>query len=598
MKLKFVLAWILVVCAVFGITWNVYTPSTHDIDYSKFMEKVANHNITAVTIYPDHTMEGVTRNGMLYSTTTPATLSYQALTTSQLTEHGVAVRAGGSSYSGGMIIILVIGLIFLIYYLYRNNSNSTSSSSSATRLSMGFSKFNTKPIISTDIKFSDVAGIEEIIVDLQEIVDFLKDPKKYHRLGSKIPKGVLLVGHPGTGKTLLAKALSSEANVPFFAVSGSDFVEMFAGVGASRVRDLFAKAKENAPCIIFIDEIDSIGKKRGISFGGGHDEREQTLNQILVEMDGFESSKRTILILGATNRPDILDNALLRPGRFDRKIFIDMPDLAGREKILVVHTKNIPLDKDIDISIIARGTPGFSGAELANLANEAALIAARSKKTRVSLEDFEQARDKILMGSPKRSLRMTQEEKKLTAYHEAGHALLALFCKYADPIHKITIIPRDMALGLMMQLPERDTVTISKVQLEEKIAIALAGREAERKFFGDEHMTSGASSDIRAATDIAYKMVCHYGMCDTAGMIHYAQRDQHTGELLEYSNEVQKEIDNSVRRFIDNGSKIARGIIDKHAELLIEIANLLLSKETITGDEARLMRDNYLAMRN
>ncbi len=440
------------------------------------------------------------------------------------------------------------------------------------------------------VTFEDVAGVDEAKEDLVEIVDFLKDPHKFQRLGGKIPKGALLVGPPGTGKTLLARAIAGEANVPFFTISGSDFVEMFVGVGASRVRDMFEQAKKNAPCIIFIDEIDAVGRHRGAGLGGGNDEREQTLNQLLVEMDGFEANEGVILI-AATNRPDVLDPALLRPGRFDRQIVVPNPDVAGREKILKVHMKNVPLAPDIDAKTIARGTPGFSGADLANLVNEAALLAARRNKRMVTQHEFEEAKDKVMMGAERRSLAMTEDEKKLTAYHEAGHALVAINVPKSDPVHKATIIPRGRALGMVMQLPEGDRLSMSFTQMTSRLAILMGGRIAEELTFGEDNVTSGAQSDIEQATRLARAMVTRWGYSKTLGTVAYGENQEEVflGHSVARSQNVSEStsqiIDEEVKRIVAEGFSAARKILTKKNKDLETLAKGLLEYETLSGEE-------------
>ena len=437
------------------------------------------------------------------------------------------------------------------------------------------------------VTFKDVAGIDEAKEELQEIIEFLKDPKKFTKLGGKIPKGVLLIGPPGTGKTLLAKAIAGEADVPFFSISGSDFVEMFVGVGAARVRDLFIQGKRNAPCIIFIDEIDAVGRHRGAGLGGGHDEREQTLNQLLVEMDGFES-KEGVIIIAATNRPDVLDPALLRPGRFDRQVYVPNPDVKGREGILKVHTKDKPLGDDVDLSIIARGTPGFSGADLANLVNEAALIAAKKGKNKIEMEDFEEAKDKIILGKERRSMIISPEEKKNTAYHESGHTIVAKKLPQADPIHKVTIIPRGRALGVTQQMPVDDRYTLTKEYLETQIAILMGGRVAEEIVLN--HMTTGAGNDIERATKLARKMVCEWGM-SSLGPISFGEKDEEIflgKELVrhkDYSERTAILIDKEVEKIVKQGYDTAKQILLDNIDILHKMANALLEKETLTSEE-------------
>ncbi len=461
---------------------------------------------------------------------------------------------------------------------------------------MGFGKSRARLLTEKQgrVTFADVAGIDEAKQELEEIVEFLKDPQKFQRLGGKIPKGALLIGPPGTGKTLTARAVAGEANVPFFTISGSDFVEMFVGVGASRVRDMFEQGKKNAPCIIFIDEIDAVGRHRGAGLGGGNDEREQTLNQLLVEMDGFEATEG-VIIIAATNRPDVLDPALLRPGRFDRQVIIPNPDVKGREKILKVHMKKVPLASNVDASVTARGTPGFSGADLANLVNEAALLAARRNKRVVGMEEFEEAKDKVMMGAERRSLAMTDEEKKLTAYHEAGHALVALNEPESDPIHKATIVPRGRALGMVMRLPEGDRISMSKAKLEADLSVAMGGRIAEELIFGKEKVTTGASSDISMATEISRRMVTEWGMSDKLGTIRYVnnQEEVFLGHSVSQSKNMSDEtaslIDSEVRRIVEEAYGRATKILtDKMADLH-KIAKALLEYELLSGDEIKAL---------
>ncbi|MBX3021319.1 MAG: ATP-dependent zinc metalloprotease FtsH [Bdellovibrionales bacterium] len=442
------------------------------------------------------------------------------------------------------------------------------------------------------VTFKDVAGVEEAKQELREIVEFLKDPKKFTKLGGRIPKGVLLVGHPGTGKTLLARAVAGEANVPFFTISGSDFVEMFVGVGASRVRDLFEQGKKNAPCLIFIDEIDAVGRHRGAGMGGGHDEREQTLNQLLVEMDGFESNDGVILI-AATNRPDVLDPALLRPGRFDRRVVVNKPDLKGREEILKVHTRRTPMANDVDLARVARGTPGFSGADLENLVNEAALQAARENKARLEMEDFEKAKDKVLMGSERKSMVISEKEKRLTAYHEAGHAIVGRSLPGLDPVHKVTIIPRGMALGLTMTLPEDDQLSLTKSKATNLIAFSFGGRAAEELVFKD--YTTGAGNDIEKATEIARRMVCEWGMSEKLGPLAYEKREgpvflgMQQSSSRDYSESKAQEIDAEVYRLINEGHEVALKILGDNMQVLHNMAGALLEFETIDADEVNLL---------
>lgn len=452
---------------------------------------------------------------------------------------------------------------------------------------MGFGKSRAKMLTEKqgNVTFADVAGIDEAKQDLEEIVEFLKDPQKFQRLGGQIPRGALLVGSPGTGKTLIARAVAGEAGVPFFTISGSDFVEMFVGVGASRVRDMFEQGKKNAPCIIFIDEIDAVGRHRGAGYGGGNDEREQTLNQLLVEMDGFESNEG-VIILAATNRPDVLDPALLRPGRFDRQIMVPLPDVKGREAILNVHIKKVPLANNVDVSIIARGTPGFSGAELANLVNEAALLAARRNKRVIGMDDLEEAKDKVMMGAERRSLAMSEDEKKNTAYHEAGHALVALNEPESDPIHKATIVPRGRALGMVMRLPEGDRYSQTYAKMKADLAVTMGGRVAEEIIFGAENVTSGASGDIQQASSMARAMVMEWGLSDEIGMVNFGE-NPNSYHPRRISETMENKIDAEVRRFIDEGYKRAKKILTDNIDDLHKIAKALLEYELLSGDEIK-----------
>ncbi len=467
---------------------------------------------------------------------------------------------------------------------------------------MGFGRSKAKLLTEAKgrITFEDVAGIDEAKDELAEIVEFLKDPGKFQRLGGKIPKGALLVGPPGTGKTLLARAIAGEANVPFFTISGSDFVEMFVGVGASRVRDMFEQAKKNAPCIIFIDEIDAVGRHRGAGLGGGNDEREQTLNQLLVEMDGFEANEGIILI-AATNRPDVLDPALLRPGRFDRQVVVPNPDVAGREKILRVHTRNVPVAQGVDLKVIARGTPGFSGADLANLVNEAALLAARRGKRVVTAREFEDAKDKVMMGAERRSMAMSEKEKELTAWHEAGHAIVALNVPESDPVHKATIVPRGRALGMVMQLPEGDRYSINYTQMTSRLAVMMGGRVAEELHFGKNQITSGASSDIQAATSLARNMVTRWGYSDQLGLVAYGdnQEEIFLGHSVARTNNISSTtarlIEDEVKRFVNEGYEKAKQVLTERAEDHKRLSEALLEYETLSGEEiASILRGEKL----
>jgi cell division protease FtsH len=476
-------------------------------------------------------------------------------------------------------VLLIVGLWIFFMRQMQTGGNKA--------LSFGKSKAKLLNTSGKKVTFKDVAGVEEAKEELQEIVEFLKEPQKFQKLGGRIPKGVLLMGPPGTGKTLLARAIAGEANVPFFSISGSDFVEMFVGVGASRVRDLFEQGKKNAPCIIFIDEIDAVGRHRGAGLGGGHDEREQTLNQLLVEMDGFESNEGVILI-AATNRPDVLDPALLRPGRFDRRVVVDRPDINGRLGVLKVHTRNIPLDENVNLAVIARGTPGFAGADLANLVNEAALIAARRNKKKVDMGDFEFAKDKVIMGVERKTMMLTDEEKRVTAYHEAGHALVACFTPGADPLHKVTIIPRGRALGLTMQLPTEDKYTYKKMYVQAQISILMGGRVAEE--LTQDDITTGAGNDIERATEMAHRMVCEWGMSEL-GPLAYGSKEEPVflgrefAQRADYSQDTAIRIDREVTRIVQAGYESATAILTEHRDVLERIARDLLERETLDGEE-------------
>jgi cell division protease FtsH len=482
-------------------------------------------------------------------------------------------------------VVLLIGVFMFMMRQMQSGGNKA--------MSFGKSRARLLSMQQKKITFKDVAGVDEAKEELKEIIEFLREAQKFQRLGGRIPKGVLLVGPPGTGKTLLARAVAGEANVPFFSISGSDFVEMFVGVGASRVRDLFEQGKKNAPCIIFIDEIDAVGRHRGAGLGGGHDEREQTLNQLLVEMDGFESNDGVILV-AATNRPDVLDPALLRPGRFDRRVIVGRPDVRGREEVLRVHAKKVPLADDVNLNVLARGTPGFSGADLANMVNEAALAAARHNRKAVHMYDFEVAKDKVMMGAERKSMLLTDEEKRVTAYHEAGHALVAAMSEHADPLHKVTIIPRGMALGVTMQLPMEDKYTVTKNYLQTQMAILMGGRCAEEIFL--KQMTTGAGNDIERASELARKMVCEYGMSDLGPMT-FGKKEQEVflgrdiGQARDFSDDTAKDIDAQVRGFIDEGYKAAYGLLDNHQDIMHRMAAALLERETLDAIELKLIID-------
>jgi cell division protease FtsH len=563
--------------------------ASREIAYSEFLTDLDAGRVKSVTISGDRITGTYTDNNSGFQTYSPGDPNL----VSRLEAKGVVINArpetdGSNTIFGYIISWLPMILILGVWIFFMRQMQSGSGRA------MGFGKSKAKLLTEAHgrVTFQDVAGVDEAKEDLEEIVEFLRDPQKFQRLGGKIPRGVLLVGPPGTGKTLLARAIAGEANVPFFTISGSDFVEMFVGVGASRVRDMFDQAKKNAPCIIFIDEIDAVGRHRGAGLGGGNDEREQTLNQLLVEMDGFEANEGIILI-AATNRPDVLDPALLRPGRFDRQVVVPNPDINGREKILKVHIRNVPLAPNVDLKVIARGTPGFSGADLANLVNEAALMAARRNKRLVTMQEFEDAKDKVMMGAERRSTAMTQAEKELTAYHEAGHAILALNVPSADPLHKATIIPRGRALGMVMQLPEGDRYSMSYKYMVSRLAIMMGGRVAEEIKFGKENITSGAASDIEQATKLARAMVTRWGFSDKLGQVAYGENQEEVflGHSVARTQNVSEEtaqiIDAEVRRLIEDAYKAAHDVLATHRDGWIAIAEGLLEYETLSGEEIK-----------
>ncbi|MDP3400649.1 MAG: ATP-dependent zinc metalloprotease FtsH [Brevundimonas sp.] len=556
-----------------------------EITYSQLLTAIGEDRIKAVEVQGE-TVTGVFSDDTRFESVTPMP---NADLIAQIQATGAEVQVKSMRQPLWMSILLGLLPIFVLVGLFLLI---TRQMQGGARGAMGFGKSKAK--LLTEHKgrktFADVAGVDEAKEELQEVVDFLKDPGKFQRLGGKIPKGALLVGPPGTGKTLLARAVAGEAGVPFFSISGSDFVEMFVGVGASRVRDMFEQAKKNAPCIIFIDEIDAVGRHRGAGLGGGNDEREQTLNQLLVEMDGFESNEGIILI-AATNRPDVLDPALLRPGRFDRQVVVPNPDVSGREKILRVHMKDVPLAADVNVKTLARGTPGFSGADLANLVNEAALLAARNDRKMVTHRDFEDAKFKVMMGAERKSMAMNEEEKRLTAYHEAGHAIVAINVKMADPVHKATIVPRGRALGMVMQLPEGDRYSMKHQQMIDRIAIMAGGRVAEELIFGKENITSGASSDIEQATKLARAMVTRWGFSDKLGTVAYGENQEEVflGHSVARSQNVSEEtariIDEEVKRIVTEGWNAARKILKAKAKDHETLSQALLEFETLSGDE-------------
>ncbi len=577
---------VLALVAIFGVlNSGGHGGGARQITYSEMLGRVDSGDIKSVKIHGQN-LEAKDREGGSLSAIGP-------LDTQDL-EHRLEAKGatfefeqpGAGLIPSILINMLPILLLIGVWVFFMRQMQG------GARGAMGFGKSKAKLLTENKnrVTFDDVAGVDEAKEDLTEIVDFLKDPAKFQRLGGKIPKGALMVGPPGTGKTLLGRAVAGEAGVPFFYISGSDFVEMFVGVGASRVRDMFEQAKKNAPCIIFIDEIDAVGRHRGAGLGGGNDEREQTLNQLLVEMDGFDPNE-SIIVIASTNRPDVLDPALLRPGRFDRQVVVPNPDVAGREKILRVHMRNVPLASDVDVKIIARGTPGFSGADLANLVNEAALMAARRNRRMVLHRDFEEAKDKVMMGAERKSMVMSDEEKKKTAYHEGGHALVALSVPAADPVHKATIIPRGLALGMVMQLPEGDRHSMDYEQMTSRLAIMMAGRVAEELIFGKNKITSGASSDIQAATGLARNMVTRWGYSETLGTVAYGDNQEEVflghsvARTQNVSEDTAQKIDLEVRRLVQGGLDEARRILTERLDDLHSVARALLEYETLSGEE-------------
>ena len=592
------LALLLVIGLLLALLFNTFqtgggaaVPSM--MPFSDFMQRVDEGKVSDVAIHGLSVSGHLSEGGVGFATYLPNDASI----TDKLLAKGVKIVAQPEDHDAptfwGLLlnwgpILLMVGV--WIFFMRQMQSGGGRGGA------MGFGRSRARMLNEKlgKVTFEDVAGIDEAKQELQEVVDFLKDPQKFQKLGGKIPKGVLLVGPPGTGKTLTARAVAGEANVPFFTISGSDFVEMFVGVGASRVRDMFEQGKKNAPCIIFIDEIDAVGRHRGAGLGGGNDEREQTLNQLLVEMDGFEANEGVILI-AATNRPDVLDPALLRPGRFDRQVVVPNPDILGREKIIKVHMRKVPLAADVDPRVIARGTPGFSGADLANLVNEAALMAARANKASVGMAEFESAKDKVMMGAERRSMAMNDDEKKLTGYHEGGHVLVGLNVPQSDPLHKVTIIPRGRALGLTMSLPERDKYGMTYTEMTSRIAILFGGRIAEEIIFGKDNVTTGASSDIQQATALARRMVTEFGMSDKLGRVRYSANEQEiflghsVAQQKNISESTAELIDVEVRRLIEEGEGTARSILTSRVADLHKIANALLEFETLSGEEVRAL---------
>ena len=608
------------VLAFISMLFSGPTTNTKDLTYTEFVQKLQAGEIKSVQMDKDsllalpikqaQTSKTQSVNPLYGVAKTTPTLQYHVLLPQssdimkKLEAANVDISVKKPSESSQLINIfgsLVLPLLFIIFLVVMAKSIQAGGSQA-----MSFGKSKAKMLLDSKVKttFNDVAGIDEEKKELEEIVDFLKHGEKYLKLGAKIPKGVLLVGAPGTGKTLMAKAVAGEAGVPFFSISGSDFVEMFVGVGASRVRDLFEQAKKHQPCIIFIDEIDAVGRQRGAGLGGGHDEREQTLNQLLVEMDGFDKNTN-IIVIAATNRPDILDNALLRPGRFDRQIVINKPDILGREQILNVHAGNKPLAENVDLKVLAKRTPGFTGADLQNLLNEAALLAARHDQTEITMPNLEEAIDKVMAGPEKKSRIISEEEKTNTAYHEVGHALLAKLLENCDPLHKVSIIPRGMALGITMTLPEKDYLTMKKSQLLDRITMTLGGRVAEELIYGGDSVTTGASNDLEKVSDIARKMVTAYGMSDKMGNLTYGKSEEHVfmgrdfGHTRNFSEEIAADIDKEVKRIVDERYDIARHLLSENRDMLEYIAKSLLERETLDEkDFEELMNDVYRQRNN
>jgi len=588
---KTVILWVTLV-AVAVVLWRIIQGGTnggkdHPIGYTQFMQDLNDGKVAEVEI-EGSVARGKLRDGSMYHLVVPANNpTFQKALDDHKDVNTTYKDSQGWNWPMAIIQFSPFILLGVLWFVMIRQMQTGGNKA----LSFGKSRARLLSMQQKKITFKDVAGVDEAKEELREIIEFLREAQKFQKLGGRIPKGVLLVGHPGTGKTLLARAVAGEANVPFFSISGSDFVEMFVGVGASRVRDLFEQGKKNAPCIIFIDEIDAVGRHRGAGLGGGHDEREQTLNQLLVEMDGFESNEGVILI-AATNRPDVLDPALLRPGRFDRRVVVPLPDVRGREEILRVHTRKIPLADDVDLSILARGTPGFSGAELSNMVNEAALNAARNNRKSVLMYDFELAKDKVLMGAERKSLLLTEEEKKVTAYHEAGHAIVAALMPHSDPLHKVTIIPRGMTLGVTMQLPETDKHNYTLDYLNTQIAVMMGGRLAEEIFLSQ--MSTGAGNDIERATEMARKMVCEWGM-SSLGPLTFGKKEEQIflgrelAQHRDFSEETAREIDSEVRRLVNTGYEKAKSVILEHRDAMVRIALALLEREVLDANELKLL---------
>ena len=596
-NVKTAVFWVVLIC-VAVLLWTVVRTgqirAEQELTFTQFINEVEAGKVKDITVTGSKVQGTMKDDDSPLQTVIPS--NYPDIY-KLLQDKGVNVNIKDSSSSNWVSLLInaipfVLLLAFWIFMMRQMQSGGNKA------LSFGKSRARLHSSQQKKVTFKDVAGVDEAKEELQEIIEFLREPQKFQRLGGRIPKGVLLIGAPGTGKTLLARAIAGEANVPFFSISGSDFVEMFVGVGASRVRDLFEQGKKNAPCIVFIDEIDAVGRHRGAGLGGGHDEREQTLNQLLVEMDGFESNEGVILV-AATNRPDVLDPALLRPGRFDRRVVVNRPDVKGRELILHVHTKKVPLADDVELMVVARGTPGFAGADLANLVNESALVAARQNRKVVTMYDFEVAKDKVMMGAERKSMIISDEEKRSTAYHEGGHALVAALIPNADPLHKVTIIPRGMALGLTMQLPLDDKHSYERGYLESQLSILMAGRISEEKFM--KHVTTGAGNDIERATDVARKMVCEWGM-SSLGPLTFGKKEEQIflgreiAQHRDYSEATAIKIDEEVKLLVQQAYDRARTIIDDHADALARIAEALLEREILDGDEVmQLIRGDDLA---
>ncbi len=595
-NVKTAVFWVVLIC-VAVLLWTVVRTGKarmeQELSFTQFINEVEAGKVKDVTISGNEVRGTMKDDNSPLRTLIPT--NYPDIY-KLLQDKGVNVKIKESS-SGNWVSLLINAIPFVLLLAFWIFMMRQMQSGGNKALSFGKSRARLHSSQQKKVTFKDVAGVDEAKEELQEIIEFLREPQKFQKLGGRIPKGVLLIGPPGTGKTLLARAIAGEANVPFFSISGSDFVEMFVGVGASRVRDLFEQGKKNAPCIIFIDEIDAVGRHRGAGLGGGHDEREQTLNQLLVEMDGFESNEGVILV-AATNRPDVLDPALLRPGRFDRRVVVNRPDIKGRELILRVHTKKIPLADDVDLMVIARGTPGFAGADLANLVNEAALVAARQNRKVVTMYDFEVAKDKVMMGAERKSMIISDEEKRTTAYHEAGHALVAAIIPNADPLHKVTIIPRGMALGLTMQLPLDDKHSYQREYLESQLSILMAGRISEELFM--KHITTGAGNDIERATDVARKMVCEWGMSELGPLTFGKKEEQiflgrEIAQHRDYSEATAIKIDEQVQLLVQRAYERSRRIIEEHSDALVRIAEALLEREVLDGEEVmQLIRGEQL----